>query len=270
MNGACDAGPCRGNGNGGHLYGTDLPPQRKAGADRAPEDVLRRQRWPIPARSPPRPALQDRADRRGAADPRRRRRRLRLVQVLPRGAAGGLRRRGAVAPRRALRRPRPRSGSSTARSAPNADLGIPYPIFHVLPRVFGDLLPGPGGYARLRHPLGGGARAAGRLLEEDRRLPPHHPDLRHLPCGELPDQPGRGAGHRADGPVAHHERHGVPRFPGGGGQRPALVGRRDDAGDRAELRPRARRQADLPLPDHPDRQGPGAGAGGGLRLDPRA
>ena len=29
MNGACDAGPCRGNGNGGHLYGTDLPPDEK-------------------------------------------------------------------------------------------------------------------------------------------------------------------------------------------------------------------------------------------------
>jgi hypothetical protein len=29
MNGACDAGPCRGNGNGGHLYGTALPPDDK-------------------------------------------------------------------------------------------------------------------------------------------------------------------------------------------------------------------------------------------------
>jgi hypothetical protein len=29
MNGACDAGPCRGNGNGGHLYGTALPPADK-------------------------------------------------------------------------------------------------------------------------------------------------------------------------------------------------------------------------------------------------
>lgn len=27
------------------------------------------------------------------------------------------------------------------------ELGVPYPIFHVLPRVFGELMPGPGGYA---------------------------------------------------------------------------------------------------------------------------
>ena len=29
MNGTCDAGACRGNGNGGHLWGTDLPPAEK-------------------------------------------------------------------------------------------------------------------------------------------------------------------------------------------------------------------------------------------------
>jgi hypothetical protein len=29
MNGACDAGVCRGNGNGGHLWGTDLDPADK-------------------------------------------------------------------------------------------------------------------------------------------------------------------------------------------------------------------------------------------------
>ncbi len=29
MNGTCDAGPCRGNGNGGHLYGVDLSAQEK-------------------------------------------------------------------------------------------------------------------------------------------------------------------------------------------------------------------------------------------------
>ena len=38
--------------------------------------------------------------------------------------------------------------------------GIPYPIFHALPRVFGDLLPGPGGY-----------RAFGIPWEEGRELP---------------------------------------------------------------------------------------------------
>ena len=29
MNGTCDAGPCRGNGNGGHLWGTALSPDEK-------------------------------------------------------------------------------------------------------------------------------------------------------------------------------------------------------------------------------------------------
>jgi hypothetical protein len=41
-----------------------------------------------------------------------------------------------------------------------ADRGVPYPIFHVLPRVFGDLLPGPGGY-----------RSLGIPWEEGRELP---------------------------------------------------------------------------------------------------
>ena len=41
-----------------------------------------------------------------------------------------------------------------------ADRGVPYPLFHVLPRVFGDLLPGSGGY-----------RAFGLAWEEGRELP---------------------------------------------------------------------------------------------------
>jgi mono/diheme cytochrome c family protein len=41
-----------------------------------------------------------------------------------------------------------------------SDRGVPYPIFHVLPRVFGDLLPGPGGY-----------RSLGIPWEEGRELP---------------------------------------------------------------------------------------------------
>lgn len=40
------------------------------------------------------------------------------------------------------------------------DLGIPFPIFHVMPRVFGDLMPAPGGYA-----------AFGIPWEEGRELP---------------------------------------------------------------------------------------------------
>ena len=150
------------------------------------------------------------------------------------------------------------------------ELGIPYPIFHVLPRVFGDLLPAPGGYRAFGIPWEEGQGAAGRLLEEDRGVSADHPDLRDLPCGELSGEPGRRAGDRAVGAVAHHERDGIPRLPRGRSQRPALVGGRDAAGDDAVLRPRDRRQAHLPLPDHPAREGPGARAGAGLRLDARA
>ena len=201
-------------------------------------------------------------------DPRRRRRRLRLVQGVPCRGAGGLRRRGAVAAGRALRRARRRSGSSTARSGRRRISGIPYPIFHVLPRVFGDLLPGPGGY-----------RAFGIPWEEGRELPVgfskktmgfpritqtcaicHAASYRIAPDATPVIVPTRA--------VAYDQRHGVPRFSGSGGERSALVGGRDDAGDRAELRPEARRQAGLSLPDHPDREEAGAGAGGGLRLDP--
>ncbi len=40
------------------------------------------------------------------------------------------------------------------------ELGVPYPMFHVLPRVFADLMPGPGGY-----------RAFGIPWEEGREMP---------------------------------------------------------------------------------------------------
>ena len=43
------------------------------------------------------------------------------------------------------------------------DRGIPYPIFVVLPRIFGDLLPGPGGYGSLGIPWEE-ARTAGSLM----------------------------------------------------------------------------------------------------------
>ena len=40
-------------------------------------------------------------------------------------------------------------GSNTARSEREADAGLPYWIWMALPRVFPDLLPGPGGYRSL-------------------------------------------------------------------------------------------------------------------------
>ena len=43
-----------------------------------------------------------------------------------------------------------------------SDAGIPYWIFYVLPRMFPDKLPGPGGYASLGVAMGAGPGAAGR------------------------------------------------------------------------------------------------------------
>ncbi len=43
------------------------------------------------------------------------------------------------------------------------DAGIPYWIFFVLPRMFPEKLPGPGGYASLRSRVGAGAGAADRF-----------------------------------------------------------------------------------------------------------
>ena len=207
-----------------------------------------------------RPLVHGRPHRRGARDPRRHRRRLRLVQGLPHPAAGGLRRRRALAPRRALRRPR--GGALQVRLARRR--GRPRHPLPDLPRAAAGLrrpAARPRRLPRLRHPLGGGPRAAGRLLQEDHGLPARDPDLRHLPRRELPHRPRRHAGDRAHRPLAHHQRHGLPRLPRGRRQRPALVRRRHDARDRAQLRPRARRQADVPLRHHPDRQQARAGAG---------
>ena len=149
-----------------------------------------------------------------------------------------------------------------------ADLGIPYPIFHVLPRVFGDLLPGPGGY-----------RAFGIPWEEGRELPVgfskktmgfpritqtcaicHAASYRTAPDATpviVPTGPSHTTNAMAFLDFLEAAAND-PRWSGDG-----MMPR-----DRAQLRPRARRQADLPLPDHPDREEARAGAGAGLRLDP--
>ena len=66
------------------------------------------------------------------------------------------------------------------------DAGIPYWIFYVLPRMFPEKLPGPGGYAVARRAVGAGTGAAGRLHQEGDRLSARRQQLRGLPHGELP------------------------------------------------------------------------------------
>ena len=127
------------------------------------------------------------------------------------------------------------------------DLGIPYPIFHVLPRVFGDLLPGPGGY-----------RAFGIPWEEGRELPVgfskktmgfpritqtcaicHAASYRTAPDATpviVPTGPSHTTNAMAFLDFLEAAAND-PRWSGDG-----MMPR-----DRAQLRPRDRRQADLPL-----------------------
>ena len=61
------------------------------------------------------------------------------------------------------------------------DAGIPYWIFYVLPRIFPEKLPGPGGYAVARRAMGTGPGTAGGLHEEGDRLPARREQVRRLP-----------------------------------------------------------------------------------------
>ena len=84
--------------------------------------------------------------------------------------------------------------------------GIPYPIFHAC-RVSSPICcpTAVRGLQGLRHSLGGGTRAAGRLLEAAHAgLRPRHPELRHLPHGDLSRLRRCQAGAGADWASAHH------------------------------------------------------------------
>ena len=99
--------------------------------------------------------------------------RIHLVQGLPRRAATGL---GDGDPDMRFK-----YGSIGA----ERDAGIPYWIFYVLPRIFPDKLPGPGGLRRARRAVGAGAGAAGRLHQEGHRLSARREQLRRLSHREL-------------------------------------------------------------------------------------
>ena len=68
--------------------------------------------------------------------------------------------------------------SCSDRSAPRRPKGVPYWIWLVLPRVFPDLLPAPGGYASLGFAREGRPRDADRPLEGDGRLSARRHQLR--------------------------------------------------------------------------------------------
>ena len=219
-NGACADGPCRGNGNGGHLYGTALPRRGEAGADRISQDLLRESR---DGQAQRRPLVHRRPHRRGA-----------LVLV---AAVGGVyvwykafrtvpqEICGDVEPSRRAdlcadpAEERFKYGSLGA----EADLGIPYPIFHVLPRVFGDLMPGPGGYAAFGIPWEEGRELPVGFSKKTMGFPRITQTCAICHAASYRTAPDAKPGDRAHRPLAHHQRHGLPRLPRGRRQRSALV-----------------------------------------------
>ena len=108
---------------------------------------------------------------RGAVRGPRVRRMVRLVQVLPRGAAAALRHRG-----RALHVRFHRRGGH----APASRTGSCY----VLPRVFPDKLARPQRLRVVRRGVGNGEGAAGRVHQEDHRLRARRQQLRRVPRRE--------------------------------------------------------------------------------------
>jgi len=66
------------------------------------------------------------------------------------------------------------------------DRGIPYYLWMVLPRIFPDLMPGPGGYKSFGVVWEEGHENSGRLFEKGRRFRANHEQLRSLPYCDLP------------------------------------------------------------------------------------
>ena len=147
------------------------------------------------------------------------------------------------------------------------DAGIPYWIFYVLPRMFPDKLPGPGGYAALGVSWEQGQGAADRLHQEDHRISARGEQLRRLPHHELPRRPEREPGVHQRRARPHAESRGVLPIPRRLREGSALQRRQPDARDQPRDRPAVGRAACLPLPHHPDHQETAARARSAVRVD---
>ena len=141
------------------------------------------------------------------------------------------------------------------------DLGIPYPIFHVLPRVFGDLMPGPGGYAAFGIPWEEGRELPVGFSKKTVGFPRITQTCAICHAASYRTSPDAAPVIVPTGPSHTTNAMAFLDFLEAAANDPRWSGDGHDGRDRAQLRSRARRQADLPLPDHPDRQAAGAGAG---------
>ena len=94
-----------------------------------------------------------------------------------------------------------------------AQQGIPYWIWLVLPRVFPEYLPRPGGYASTRIAVAGRPRDADRPVEGHGRLPARRHQLRDVPHRELPRAARRSADDLSGGAVAPDRAAAVPPVP---------------------------------------------------------
>ena len=93
--------------------------------------------------------------------------------------------------------------------------GVPYWVWLVLPRIFPDLLPGPGGYASLGLLAKDGQEMPVGLSKVTDRLSACRDQLRDVPCGEPPAAPGRSADDRGGRTVASDRAPGVSAVPDG-------------------------------------------------------
>ena len=147
------------------------------------------------------------------------------------------------------------------------DAGIPYWIFYVLPRMFPEKLPGPGGYASLgvsweqgqELPIGFTKKTIGFPRVGNNCAACHTTNYR-ASKDEIPVFINAGPGHTLN-------LEAFFRFLIDCAKRPAVQRRQPDARDQPRDQAVARRSPDLPLPHHPDHQEAPARAPGAVRVD---
>ena len=131
-----------------------------------------------------------------------------------------------------------------------AEQGVPYWIWLVLPRIFPEYLPGARRIRVDRRPRARRPRDADRPLEGDGRLSPRRHQLRDVPRGELPREAGRCADHLSGGRVASDGRAGIPAVPHRMRVGPALHAGHHPRRDREEHAAVVHRPTAVPLRDH--------------------
>lgn len=137
---------------------------------------------------------------------------------------------------------------------------VPYWVFKVLPDVFADMLPGPGGYR------GGWRRLAGGLRQTRLRLRVSGGQLLAVSHGVVSHRARRKACGGAWRTGPHHGPARLPALPLRRGRRPAIQRRYPHGGDRQGAPILVDRGTGLPLSDYSRHQGCAVGTEGRIRL----